>query len=48
MLVDQGFRTGVVEHGAGLGVEVEIVECNRANSGFVPSRSAGGSDRSTA
>jgi transposase len=35
-LVDQGFKTSVVEHGAKLGIDVEIVERNPANTGFVP------------
>lgn len=35
-LVDQGFKTSVVEHGAHLGIDVEIVERNPADKGFVP------------
>lgn len=35
-LVDQGFKQSVVEHGAGLGIEVQIVERNPADTGFVP------------
>jgi len=35
-LVDQGFKNTVVEHGASLGIEVQIVARNPANSGFVP------------
>ena len=35
-LVDQGFKTRVVEHGARLGIDVEIVERNPARTGFVP------------
>jgi len=35
-LVDQGFKKSVVEHGAGLGIDVEIVERNPQQSGFVP------------
>lgn len=35
-LVDQGFKTSVVEHGARLGIDVEIVERNPARTGFVP------------
>ena len=37
-LVDQGFKNTVVAHGAGLGIEVEIVERNPAERGFVPQR----------
>ncbi|MFI6505156.1 IS5 family transposase [Nonomuraea typhae] len=33
---DQGFKNSVVEHGARLGIDVEIVERNPANRGFVP------------
>ncbi|MFF3469341.1 IS5 family transposase [Streptomyces sp. NPDC002619] len=35
-LVDQGFKTAVVEHGAQLGIDVEIVERNPADKGFTP------------
>jgi transposase len=35
-LVDQGFKNAVVAHGASLGIEVEIVERNPADKGFVP------------
>jgi transposase len=35
-LVDQGFKNTVVDHGAGLGIDVEIVERNPADQGFVP------------
>ncbi|MYZ38129.1 IS5 family transposase [Streptomyces sp. MnatMP-M17] len=35
-LVDQGFKNTVVEHGADLGIAVEIVERNPAVRGFVP------------
>lgn len=35
-LVDQGFKKTVVDHGAGLGIAVEIVERNPADRGFVP------------
>lgn len=35
-LVDQGFKKTVVDHGATLGIDVEIVERNRADKGFVP------------
>ena len=35
-LVDQGFKQSVVEHGAGLGIDVEIVQRNPAEHGFVP------------
>jgi transposase len=33
--VDQGFKKTVVEHGAALGIEVEIVQRNAADVGFV-------------
>ncbi|MFE4875155.1 IS5 family transposase [Streptomyces sp. NPDC056682] len=35
-LVDQGFKKSVVEHGKNLGIDVEIVERNPADTGFVP------------
>ncbi|MER5348692.1 IS5 family transposase, partial [Streptomyces mirabilis] len=35
-LVDQGFKSQVVAHGAGLGIDVEIVERNPQETGFVP------------
>lgn len=35
-LVDQGFKTKVVEHGAQLGIDVEIVQRNPQDKGFVP------------
>ncbi len=35
-LVDQGFKNAVVAHGAGLGIDVKIVERNPADKGFVP------------
>ncbi|MEU9748728.1 IS5 family transposase [Streptomyces niveus] len=35
-LVDQGFKKSVVDHGKTLGIEVEIVERNPADKGFVP------------
>jgi transposase len=35
-LVDQGFKNAVVAHGASLGIDVEIVERNPMNKGFVP------------
>jgi hypothetical protein len=35
-LVDQGFKSSVVEHGAKLGIDVEIVERNPEDKGFVP------------
>jgi transposase len=35
-LVDQGFKQSVVEHGAGLGINVEIVQRNPAERGFIP------------
>ncbi|WP_326686121.1 MULTISPECIES: IS5 family transposase [unclassified Streptomyces] len=35
-LADQGFKTQVVTHGAGLGIDVEIVQRNPQHRGFVP------------
>jgi len=35
-LVDQGFKTRVVDHGRTLGIDVQIVERNPARTGFVP------------
>jgi hypothetical protein len=35
-LVDQGFKTTVVEHGTRLGIDVEIVQRNPQQVGFVP------------
>ncbi|MCQ8836643.1 transposase, partial [Streptomyces malaysiensis] len=35
-LVDQGFKTQVVTHGAGLGIDVEIVQRDPQHKGFVP------------
>ncbi|MFG6201432.1 hypothetical protein [Nonomuraea sp. JJY05] len=35
-LVDQGFKNTVVDHGAGLRIDVETVERNPADQGFVP------------
>lgn len=35
-LVDQGFKNQVVAHGAGPGIDVEIVERNPQQKGFVP------------
>jgi transposase len=35
-LVDQGFKNQVVLHGAGLGIEVDIVQRNPRDKGFVP------------
>jgi len=35
-LVDQGFKHAVVEHGATVGIDVEIVQRNPAERGFVP------------
>ncbi|MDH6709521.1 hypothetical protein P3T27_006269 [Kitasatospora sp. MAA19] len=35
-LVDQGFKKTVADHGAGLGIAVEIVERNPVDRGFVP------------
>ncbi|WP_220499915.1 hypothetical protein [Microbispora sp. H10949] len=37
-LVDQGFKNAVLAHGADLGIDVEIVERNPGNKGFVPQR----------
>ncbi len=36
VLVDQGFKKTVADHGERLGIEVEIVERNPADAGFVP------------
>jgi transposase len=35
-LADQGFKNAVVAHGAGLGIDVEIIERNPTDNGFVP------------
>ncbi|QDN85573.1 IS5 family transposase [Streptomyces mirabilis] len=35
-LVDQGFKTAVVDHGQKVGIDVEVVERNPTTSGFVP------------
>ena len=35
-LVDQGFKNAVVAHGAAMGIEVQVVERNPADRGFVP------------
>lgn len=35
-LVDQGFKTAVVTHGAKSGIDVEIVERNPRDKGFIP------------
>lgn len=35
-LVDQGFKKTVVDHGKQVGIEVQIVERNPAETGFVP------------
>ncbi|MGV9885314.1 IS5 family transposase [Streptomyces sp. NPDC003006] len=35
-LVDQGFKNAVVDHGANLGIDVEVVKRNPADTGFVP------------
>jgi transposase len=35
-LVDQGFKTTVIDHGQQVGIDVEVVERNPAASGFVP------------
>ena len=41
-LVDQGFKNAVVAHGEKLGIEVEIVERNPKQTGFVPQARAPG------
>ena len=35
-LVDQGFKSSVVAHGATMGIDVQVVERNPADKGFVP------------
>ena len=35
-LVDQGFKNAAVEHGKVVGIDVQIVERNPADTGFVP------------
>ncbi len=35
-LVDQGFKSSVVAHGAARGIDVQVVERNPADKGFVP------------
>jgi hypothetical protein len=35
-LVDQGFKNAVVAYGATAGIDVEVVERNPADKGFVP------------
>lgn len=35
-LVDQGFKSSVVAHGAAVGIDVQVVERNPADKGFVP------------
>ncbi|MFJ8025353.1 IS5 family transposase [Streptomyces sp. NPDC096311] len=35
-LVDQGFKSAVVDHGTRLGIDVEIVQRNPADKGFIP------------
>jgi transposase len=35
-LVDQGFKNSVVAHGAAVGIDVQVVERNPADKGFVP------------
>ncbi|MGW2476911.1 hypothetical protein [Streptomyces sp. NPDC001665] len=35
-LADQGFKNAVVAHGQKVGIKVEVVECNPAQTGFVP------------
>ncbi len=34
--MEQGFKKTVVDHGAGLGIAVEVVERDPADHGFVP------------
>jgi transposase len=46
-LVDQGFKTTVVEHGARLGIDVQIVERNPPSTASCPSRSGGAWSRRT-
>lgn len=47
-LVDQGFKNQVVMHGAGLGIDVEIVQRDpQVKGGSCRSRSGGGSSRPT-
>jgi hypothetical protein len=43
-LVDQGFKNSVITYGATLGIDVEIVERNPADKGFVPAETLGGAD----
>jgi transposase len=35
-LVDQGFKSSVVSHGSTVGIDVQVVERNPADRGFVP------------
>ncbi|MFC9815895.1 hypothetical protein ACFVJM_27960 [Streptomyces virginiae] len=35
-LLDQGFKSAVVAHGEKVGISVEVVERNPAQTGFVP------------
>jgi transposase len=35
-LVDQGFKSQVVAHGASMGIDVQVVKRNPADRGFVP------------
>jgi transposase len=35
-LVDQGFKSQVAAHGAAVGIDVQVVERNPADRGFVP------------
>ncbi len=35
-LVDQGFKSSVVSYGAAVGIDVQVVERNPADRGFVP------------
>jgi transposase len=35
-LVDQGFKSSVVTHGAAVGIDVQVVERNPADKGFMP------------
>lgn len=39
-LVDQGFKNAVVDQGASLGIDVEIVKRNPQDQGFVPAAEA--------
>lgn len=35
-LVDQGFKNALVDHGAKMGIDVEVVKRNPGDTGFVP------------